>query len=492
MDMFKSIYTIVFMLIFSVVQGQNPVLEDPGKIEIESEFINGMQYVVLEKYDDALEKFRDIKDKLKNDGIADYEMAKIYYSKGKYDEAELYAKTAIKKDNSKEVYKSLLTNILIKEAKYSEAADILKRDLDNSYFDRKKYYRIADLYQRNKETAKAIEILNNLEDKTKNDTEIELYKFNIYLRARKYKKALKLVNKLLKETPSNIKILSKKALVFRMLNKENEAKRIYGKILELDPANPNALSYMSAVKNFNKNEKDYIESLFPLLENDKVAEDKKMKTLLPFVSKVSENGNLNEVMLKAARILLKQYPESAKVYSLYGDILYNSGKIKESASYYEKSLKYAKSNYLIWKQLMTIYTLTEDWKSLAEISENAIDYYPNQVSGYYYAGRANIYLGKIDKGLEFLEEALDIASPEYSKEIKLMQANAFIKKGNLKKADNILNSPNEDFSQNHPFYWELKGDLEDKKGNSDKAKMYWNKSFDLGNNTKRIKEKLGK
>ena len=488
--MTKLIFSIVFFFTAFFAFGQNPELHDPGEVELESELIDAMQYVVLENYDTALEKLRDVKDKLKNDGIAEYEMAKIYFKQKKYDEAEVFARKAIEKDNSKFVYKTLLIDILVKEKKYLDAADLMNENLDKYYFDRKKYYRIADLYQRAKETDKAIAVLDKLENKTTHDTEVELYKFNIFLRSKKNNKALKLINALLKKDPSNVEILGKKALVYRMMNKEKEAKKVYEKILKFDPSNPNALSYMNAVRNFNKNEMDYIRGLFPVLENEKISEDKKMKMLLPFVAKVSEDSNLTEVMKEAADILIKQYPESAKANSLYGDVLYNSGKVSQSAEYYKKALKYNKSNYFIWKQLMTIYTITENWKSLAEISEKAIDYYPNQVSGYYYAGRANIYLGKINKGLELLDEALDFASGKYIEEIKLMQASGYIAKGDLDKAEDILNSLEKEFTANHPFYWELKGDIENEKGDFEKAKEFWNKSFELGNTTKRLKIKL--
>ncbi len=490
--MTKIIFYIIFFFSAFSVFGQNPELKDQSEVELESELIDAMQYVVLEKYDEALEKLRDIKDRINDDGIAEYEMAKIYFSMDKFDEAEVFIKKAIKKDNTKFVYKTLLVDIYVKEKKYHEAAELMNNNIDKYYFDRKKYYQIADFYQRAKETDKAIAVLNKLESKTSNDTEIELYKFNIILRNREYKNALKLVNKLLKKSPSNIKILEKKALVYRMMNKEKDAEKIYNQILDLDPSNPNALSYMNAVKNFDRNEKDYVRGLIPLLKNEKLSEDKKMKMLLPFVSKISENNNLTDVMMEAANIMIKQYPESAKANSLYGDILYNSGNISKSIEYYKNALKYNKSNYFIWKQLMTIYTLNEDWNSLAEISENAIDYYPNQVSGYYYAGRANIYLGKIDKGLEFLDEALDFATGKYVEEIKLMQASGFIGKGNLDRAEDILNSLEKEFTANHPFYWELKGDIENEKGNLDKAKEFWNKSFELGNTTKRLKIKLDK
>ena len=490
--MAKIIFYIIFFFSAFSVYPQYPVLKDPDEVQLESELIDAMQYVVLDKYDEALEKLRDIKDKLNDDGVADFEMAKIYFKQKKYDEAEIYAKKAVQKDDTKFAYKSLLIDIFVKEKKYYEAAELMNNNLDHYYFDRKKYYRIADLYQRAKETDKAIEVLDKLESKTADDTEVELYKFNIFLRNREYKKALKLVDKLLKTSPSNITVLEKKALVYRMMNKEKEAEEVYNRILELDPANPAALSYMNAVKSFDKNEKDYVKGLIPLLKNEKISEDKKIKMLLPFVTKVAENDNLNDVMLEAADILIKQYPESAKVNSLYGDILYNTGNITGSIEYYKNALKYNKSNFLIWKQLMTIYTINEDWESLAGLSENAIDYYPNQVSGYYYAGRANIYLGKIDKGMEFLDEALDFATGKYVEEIKLMQASGYIAKGELDKAEEILNSLEKEFTTNHPFYWELKGDIENKKGNSDKAKEYWNKSFELGNTTKRLKTKLGK
>ncbi len=490
--MSKLLIFIILFLRLSVATGQNPELMDPAEIELESDLIVAMQNVVLEKYDDALDILKDIKDKLPNDGIADYEIAKIYFSQNKYDDAEIFAKKAILKDNSKFVYKYFLIDILVKERKYLEAADLMSKNLDNGYFDRKKYYRIADLYQKSKNTDKAIGILDRLEKKTSNKREVELYKFNIFLRGRKYRKALKTVNNLLKKNPSDIEILGKKALVYRMLNKEKDAEKIYKKILKLDPSNPNAISYMNAVKNFNRNESSYIKGLFPMLENEKISEDKKMKLLLPFVSKVSGDSNLTGMLEKAALILLKQYPESAKANSLYGDILYNSGRVKESIKYYKKALQYNKSNYLIWKQLMTIYTIDEDWQALADISEKAIDYYPNQVSGYYYAGRANIYLNKIEKGLELLEEAYDYASGKYIKEIKLMQACGYIEKNNLKKAVDILSSLEKEFTEKHPFYWELKGDLEFKKGNKTKAIEYWKKSLELGNITKRLEAKLRK
>ena len=96
------------------------------------------------------------------------------------------------------------------------------------------------------------------------------------------------------------------------------------------------------------------------------------------------------------------YPQSAKTNALYADLLYNSDQLTKSAEYYKESLKYDKSNFMIWKQLMIIYTNIEDWKSLEKLSVEAIDYYPNHALPYYYAGRANIKLNNSLKQLNIL------------------------------------------------------------------------------------------
>ncbi|HHB51911.1 MAG TPA: tetratricopeptide repeat protein [Saprospiraceae bacterium] len=484
----------VFLIVFignSYLMGQKPAQMLPQEILLENELIDAVQNIALEKYDDALEKLKDIKDKIKSDGIAEFEMAKIYFTKGEYDEAEFYIRKALEKDDSKLVYSQLLVDILSKKKKYDEAAEVLEKSLIKNYYNRKDYYKVADFYRKAGETDKALSVLNKLEYKTKDDRDIELYKYNILLRSKRYKDALALVEKYLKNNSGDIQFLEKKALVYRLTNKEKEAEKVYKQILNIAPDNPNALSYLSAIKNFNKSEVEYIRGLFPLLKNEKIDEDTKIKRLMPFVSKVSEDGSINKVLFEAGDIMLKQYPESAKTNSLYADLLYNSGKVAESAKYYEKALENNKSNYIIWKQLMAIYTLTENWKALDRVSEEAINYYPNQVSGYYYAGRALINMNKIKEGLDYLDEAKDYASDNYLGEIKLMEAKGYLNLGKIDKSSSIMISLDDNFAKEHPYYWELKGDIEYKKGNNAKAMEYWNKSVKLGNTTKRLKEKMG-
>ena len=487
------VYRIVLLVFVAVyANAQDPVLKSKDEIELQSQFIDAMQDMVLEKYDEALDRFKKLRPKVKNEGIVEYEMAKIYDNQNQMDEAIYFAEKAVEKDTSKLIYAQFLIDLYKKNKDYEKAARLMEAGLEKGYFDSEKYYQAADYYFKANKIDKSLDILDKLAKLTGDAKGVGLYKSQLLLRNHEYKKALKLVDKLLRKYPSDIKLLLRKGLILRLMNKDDEALEIYRKILTLDPSNPQALSYMTAMKKFDQSEAEYVDNLLPLIQNKEVDFDKKIKMLIPFVDKVSENSNLSRSMLAIAGELLKLYPGKAEANALYADILNNSGRVDESIKYYEKTLQLNKSNFDIWKQLMSLYTMRRDWKNLLRVSEEAIEYYPNQALGYYYAARALVNLGKPDEALQYLEDASDYATknPRLQNEIKLLKAKCYISKKKISQARQILDNIDTAFSNTHPWYWELKGDLEMLAGNKREALQYWNKSKELGNNTQELAEKI--
>ena len=482
----------LLILIVVSLTAQDPVNKNQLEVDLQTEFIVAMQSMVLEKYDDALDKFQKLKAKVKNDGIVEFEMAKIYNKQGKTEDAIYYARKAIQKDDSKHIYKQFLIDLYKKIKDYGQAAMLLESELNKDYFNSEDFYRTADYYVKAHNEDKAIEVLDRLEKFTDDDLNVELYKSQIYLRNRDYKKALKLVKKLTKKYPDNTKVLLRKALVLRLMNDEDGALKVYEKVLSLDPANPGALSYISAMKRFDSNEAKYVDGMMKIIQNEDMDLDKKIKVLIPFVSKVSKTGALSKSMLKVTSELVKLYPERAEACTLYADVLNNSGKTDESIKYYKKAIELNKNNFEIWKQLMSLYTLKKKWKSLLELSEEAIEYYPNQALGYYYAARALVNMDKPGEALQYLDDAMDYAGnkPKLKNEILLLKAKCYISKNKAEKASKVLEEIDTATKEGHPFYWELKGDIEMLNGNNTKALEYWEKSSQLGNDTEELKEKI--
>lgn len=493
--MLKYIYIFIFFALSGPIYAQEIIEEaQPSSIEVdlESEFILAMQDEVLEKYDDAIEKFKNLIKKTPGEGIAEYHIAQILLKQNKTEDALFQAKKAVEKNPSNIYFKELLKNIYEDSKDYKSAADLMLTIIPTHKFDRKEYYELAELYSRANETDLAIEVLEKLDKTAGFDLQTEFYKINILLKAKDYEKAKKNLELLNKKMPRNTEILQKMTMVYRLMNDTKNTDDTYRQILQIDPQNAQALSYFSTQKKSSQSGQNYIVNLIPYLNNAEISVDEKILTLAPYVENISKDDPLLNDLTNAAEILLRLHPHNARTNTLYADLLYNAEQTSKSIVYYNNALKYDKSNFMIWKQLMIIYTMQEDWNKLAKLSTEAIDYYPNHSVVYYYAGRAFINLNQVSKAIEYLDESLLLAmqNEKFRNEILLMKANAYLKDGKSSDASVILDTLDETTKTNHPFYFELRGDIEMMNNNKEKAAGYWKKSLDSGNNSKRLTEKL--
>ncbi|MEZ4907620.1 MAG: tetratricopeptide repeat protein [Saprospiraceae bacterium] len=378
--------------------------------------------------------------------------------------------------------------------KIEEAAEVKTSLLDSKKFDIKNYFEIAQLYSRLNDSDNAIKVISKIDDYLGYDRETELYKAHIYQSNREYDKAVNVLEKLENNFPDDIDIKQNLAIAYRMNGDDTKSESIYKQILDLDPTNKYALSYFSSHNSYKDNKKNYLKNLIPYLQNGDIDMDEKILTLAPYVQDVSPTVSYLEELKECAKTLLDIYPQNAKTNALYADILYNSSDDNESMKYYRKSLQYDKSNFMIWRQLMQLYSMYEMWSDLEELSSEAIDYYPNQALTYFYNARAKMYLKKYSEAHEMLSEA-ELYAGEKSKflsEIKLVDAYTYFLENNQKKSNNILSQLDKDVIEQHPLYFELLGDIESKNGNEEKAMEYWEKSVKLGNTSSELKEKLKK
>lgn len=462
--------------------------------DTESEFILAMKDVALDKNEEAIDKFKKLVRKSPDDGICEYQIAKIYFKQSDYANAQIYAKKATDKQATNIYYKELLIEIFNKNKDFKSAADLMRSIISEHKFDRKEYFELADMYVKAKDINSAVSVLDELEKLTGTDIQIEFQKISYLLREQDYTNAMKLAEKLEKNNQNNVEVLLKKAMISRLQGDEKMTDATYDKIKKLDPQNPQVLSYYTSKKNTNQNESNYFKNLQPFLQNQDISLDEKILTLAPNVANISKNSESANDLTKVVKTVVDMYPNSAKSNSLYADLLYNTDRIEESLEYYKLSLKYDKSNFTIWKQILLIYNEKEDWKNLEKLCSEAVDFYPNHSVLYFYWGKSFINLGNFAKAHEQLEESLALIqdNPKFKNEILMMKANAFIREKKTKEANSVLESLDDNTKNNHPFYFELMGDIESLNSNNAKASEYWKTSIDKGNNSKSIMLKYNK
>lgn len=496
--MYRIIFYFFCLLFFTSrlsSQEMNQEMASGGtRPDLESEFIEAMKFSVTEQQDEAIEKFKNLIPKMPKKGIPEFEISRIYYNLRKYDDALTFLNKAIVKDKSKREYIALYADIMEKQKNYEAAADSRLEILPNLRFDTKNYYDIADLYTQSKNKDKALITMQKLEDIVGKNINIDLYRVRTYFSFNDYKSAIEILKKLEIENPVNIDIKQKLAMAYKLNNDTVNAEKKYNEILSKEPQNVQALTYFSNNTKNNQNSVTTLKNILPMIKNSSVSLDDKILTLMPFVQKMSDDKDEKQLLLEIGKIISSDYPTSAKANALYADLLYNNGQIEKSTDFYKLSLQYDKTNFLIWKQLMTILTNGQKWKELEEITTSATQYYPNQSVNFYYSALAKSNLNKFEEAQEAIDEAISYSGKnlKFKNEALLIKAKIYLMENKLSKAEEIVKDLDENLNNDHPLFYELKGDIELNNGKKEKALEYWNKSVEKGNVSQSIMDKIQK
>ncbi len=492
-------------------------------------FIEANKQKLLENFEEASVLFKEV---LKNDPrnhAAAYELARMYDVLDNDEKALSSIKVAVSLDPTNMWYKLFLADVLDKALNYNEAATIyeemVKKDPETEYH----YYQLAFYQVKAEQIEDAIETYNLIEKKFGQNIELTRKKHALYLGQGDNKNAEKELASLIKRFPDNISYLHLLAGFYKQQNKLNEANKVYSKILELDPTNAKATIALAADKKDSGDDSNYLRSLAAVFNDKNESIDIKIKTLYPYITKISE-GNADPQMTEAAislgETLTKVHPEEAKAFSIYGDLLFHANRDDEALTQYEKTIELNKSVFTVWEQMMYIYAEQYQMEKLAALSEKGMDYFPNQVKLFYFNGIANgelenykdalsslnqamimagkkkalqadilnrmvkplVATGKIDKAQEKVNKALEIDAENF----RTIAANAFIaaqRKDNT-ASESLYQEALDKGGKNNPEVLEDYADFMMSQGKEEIANEYWMKAQNAGGKSTRLQNKI--
>lgn len=111
--------------------------------------------------------------------------------------------------------------------------------------------------------------------------------------------------------------------------------------------------------------------------------------------------------MKLCEILCAVHENDAKAFSIYGDFLYRDRKLMEARDAFRKAIALDKTRFPLWNQLILIESELSDYAAMAEESEEALEYFPNQASLYLLNGAANLQLKHHELAVEVLMNGLN-------------------------------------------------------------------------------------
>nr|HRD07582.1 hypothetical protein [Saprospiraceae bacterium] len=227
--------------------------------------------------------------------------------------------------------------------------------------------------------------------------------------------------------------------------------------------------------------------------NPSVDIDKKIGELIPYIQSLAAGGNqeVKTALLEIGNKLVLTHPDDAKAYSLYGDVLFHTGNMEGAIQRYEQTLQKNKKVFSVWDQLMYAYFETAETGKLAKLSNDAIDFFPNQASPYFYNSVASSWKNDFSTAASIASEGLIVAggNEAHTARLNTALALALVGKKDFAAAKMSLDKAMAISKEKYAFAFEVAGDYYTAQGDNANAALMFQKSKELGNLNKSLTQK---
>ncbi len=383
-------------------------MSDSQKAEVTYTFFNANKEKILGNLDNAANLFSEVIRKDPNNAAAMYELANIYSGQKKYADALYFAKGAYQIDKKNSWYVLTYTDILEKNKKFTEAAAVLEKAVQDNPSQVDYYYEWATALLYAEKPADAVKVYDKLEARIGISREIIMQKSRIYQRLNKNDKALEELNKLIAADPKDSQAYGMIAEIYQAMGKNDLALVTYKKILEVDPENPYIhLSLADYYRNAGEKEKS-VEELKKAFLNKELDIDTKISILSSYYSLIEIHPELKDQALEMCVLLVQANENEPRAHAVYGDFLIKDKKYKEAKVEYEKAKTLGSKEFAVYSQLMFLNSQIQAWKDLTDISTEALSLFPEQALPYFFNGLAQLQNKKFDDAVSVLQTGVKL------------------------------------------------------------------------------------
>jgi tetratricopeptide (TPR) repeat protein len=379
-------------------------LSEKEETRLKEYFIDANRAKITGNYSDAISLLQKCLKIDEQNAAVNYELAYVFSNTGRDELALSYAVKAVEFDTKKnEWYLFLLATLYSKTGDFEKAAKTYKT-LSKEYPYKVEYAfeHASALIYMNK-LKDAADVYDEIESKTGINEDIIIQKERIWLKLGQIDRAIAEIEKLIKSNPREGRYYGMLAELYMSQGKKEKALETYNKLLAIDPNNAHIhISLAGYYREIGEKEKSF-ESLKKAFANPSLNIDTKVQVLLSYFVVTEKHKELTSQALELCKILTSAHPNEAKSHSVYGDFLYREKKPAEAREQYRKAISFDKDKFVIWNQILLISSDLSDFESMEKESKEAIDFFPNQPSFYFFHGIASIQLKNYEKAVESLE-----------------------------------------------------------------------------------------
>lgn len=365
-------------------------LSDTQKAEVTNIFFNASKEKILGNLDNAATIFSEVIRRDPTNAAAMYELANIYAEQKKYADALYFSKSAYNLDRKNSWYVLSYAEILQKNKKFNEAADVLAKLVIDFPAHPDYYFEWASALIFAERPGEAVKAYDKLEGQIGLSREVSMQKARLYQRMNKNDKAIEELKKLIAFDPKDAQSYGMLAEVYQSMGEKQKALDTYNMILQIDPENPYIHLSLADFYRSNGEKEKSIEELKKSFQNKELDIDTKISILSSYYSLIAIHPELQEQALEMCRLLISSHPSEPRAHAIYGEFLRQGKQADSSRIEFVKAKELGAKDFSIYNQLMLLDTQLQLWDSLMKDSEEAISLFPDQPTVYFFSGIANI------------------------------------------------------------------------------------------------------
>ena len=374
----------------SVTNASSSKMSSAQKAEVTTIFFNASKEKILGNPDNAAALYSEVIRKDPGNAASMYELANIYVDQKKYADALFFSKSAYLIDRRNSWYALSYAEVLQKNKKFNEAAEVLGRLVqdfpDKSDF----YFEWANALIYAERPGDAIKAYDKLESQIGLTKDVSLQKTRLYQRMNKPEKAIDELKKLINNDPKDAQLYGILAEIYQSMGNKEKALETYDMIFKIDPENPYIHLSLADFYRSNGEKEKSVDELKKAFLNKELDIDTKISILSSYYALIGVHPELQEQALEMCVLLISSHPSEPHAHAVYGDFLNQAKKFSQAREEYLKAKDLGSKEFIVYSQILFLDSQLQLWDSLKMDSKEAIEIFPDQPVVYFFNGIANI------------------------------------------------------------------------------------------------------
>ena len=394
--------------------------ENPDSIalvedQLENNFYEAVKQRGIENYDKAIVSIQKCIEKEPKNAAFQYELGKNYLSLKNYVDAESAFKKAVELDNKQRWYWNGLYDVYYQTKDYQKSIPIVEKLIE---FDPNMKEDLVSLFMNTNQHGKALDLLKDMESKSKLTSTMEFYKLKIQESNTYSKPQKEQLEEAIKKNPKVEQNYIDLIVLYTSFNQEDKAFEV-AKQLEKEIPNSD-WAHVSLVKfHLNNNDgENASKSLFKILENDFIDLKIKHRVFNEFLIFAVKNPSYLKDIDKA--IPYFDNDREINVAKELAKFFWKKDDLDKTAFYFEKGLKKNPEDVDAMELYLEVLIQKQDYQLVTRRADDYIESFPTQADFYFYSGLGYNQLKEYKKAKNILENGLDFVI-----ENKILEANFY-------------------------------------------------------------------